>query len=118
VGHDKDIELPTTALLVVERGTGADPSTVDRFEIPFEPGASILDGLIWVRANIDPTLAFRYSCINANVCKECVILVDGKKEYACTARLKVGSTSLQPLPNKKRIRDLACETVPPKERLG
>jgi len=107
----------TTSVLVIERGVGDDPSTVDRFEIPFEAGASILDGLIWIRTHIDPSLAFRYSCINANVCKECVVLVDGKKDYACTARLKSGPINLQALPNKKRVRDLACETVPPKERL-
>ena len=43
--------------------------------------------------------------------------IDGKNAYACTERLKPGETVLEPLPNKRRIRDLACDTVPPKERL-
>ena len=87
------------------------------FEVPYEPGASVLDGLLWIREHVDPSLAFRYSCINANVCKECVIRVNGETTYACTARLGPGETLLEPLPNKRRLRDLACDTVPRKERL-
>lgn len=103
--------------LVIERGTGTEPSTRAHYEVPFETGASVLDGLIWIRTHVDSSLAFRYSCINANVCKECVIVIDGKKDYACTARLRSGEMILQALPNKVRIRDLACDTVPPKEQL-
>jgi len=106
-----------TSIVFIQRGVGSEPSTVQRFEIPFETGASVLDGLIWIRTNLDPTLAFRYSCINANVCKECVMLVNGKKDYACTARLQPGEMRLAALPNKTRVRDLACDTVPPRERL-
>ena len=72
---------------------------------------------MWIRENRDSSLAFRYSCISANVCKECVLLIDGKKGYACTERLQAGGMDIRPLPNTKLVRDLACETVPPKERL-
>lgn len=41
----------------------------------------------WIRAPIDHTLAIRYGCINANVCKTCMALVNGKVRYTCTARL-------------------------------
>ena len=44
--------------------------------------------------------------------------IDGKNGYACTERLKPGETVLEPLASKRRIRDLACDTVPPKERLS
>lgn len=104
------------ATLKVARG-GAMAATYERFEVPYQSGASILDGLIWIRENLDPTLAFRFSCISANVCKECVMRVDGRVGYACTERLKPGETILEPLPNKRIMRDLACDTVPPKERL-
>lgn len=106
-----------TATLRIARGTGEGATTVEAFNVPFTDGASILDGLIWIRENADASLAFRYSCISANVCKECVIHVDGENAYACTARLRPGTTALNPLPNKPRLRDLACATVPPKERL-
>lgn len=106
-----------TATLKIARGTGETGAIYETFEVPYEPGESVLDGLIWIREHLDPTLAFRYSCISANVCKECVMRVDGSVGYACTERLKPGETVLDPLPNKRILRDLACDTVPPKERL-
>ena len=79
----------------------------------------MLDGLIWIRAEGDPTLAIRYSCINANVCKECTVLIDGRVAYACTTRLVPDLVvTVEPLPGKKVLRDLVSETRPPKERLA
>ena len=45
------------------------------------------------------------------------MLIDGEVEYACTARLKEGTTTLGPLPKKALIRDLVTEIAPPDERL-
>jgi succinate dehydrogenase/fumarate reductase-like Fe-S protein len=87
------------------------------FEVPFEQGQTVLDGLRWIRAHRDPSLAIRYSCINANACKECMIQVDGKTVYACTTRLAEGEMALEPLPNKKLVKDLVTEIAPPDERL-
>ena len=105
-----------TAVLEIARGEGGQNSVWQRYEVPYEPGATVLDGLVWVREHLDPTLAFRYSCISANVCKECVMRVDGVNAYACTERLRPGPIRLEPLASKSRLRDLACDTVPPKER--
>ena len=89
----------------------------ESFEVPFEPGQTVLDGLRWIRVHRDPSLAIRFSCINANACKECMMQVDGKTVYACTTRLGEGEMTLEPLPNKKLIKDLATEIAPPDERL-
>ena len=43
--------------------------------------------------------------------------IDGETTYACTARLKPGAMTLEPLRNKRVIRDLVTDTVPPAERL-
>ncbi|MBT5312343.1 MAG: hypothetical protein HOL38_12260 [Verrucomicrobia bacterium] len=104
------------AILIIARGTSK-ANHAAQFEVPFSEGASILDGLMWIRENVDPTLAFRFSCINANVCKECVMRIDGKNRYACVERLKPGPTEIAPLASKALIRDLVCDTVPPAERL-
>jgi succinate dehydrogenase/fumarate reductase-like Fe-S protein len=103
--------------LLIRRGT---PGAQDwaRFEVPFEPGQTVLDGLRFVHTRHDPTLAFRYSCINANACKECMMRIDGKTVYACTARLEPREMRLEPLPNKALIRDLVTEIAPPDERLA
>lgn len=45
------------------------------------------------------------------------MLIDGEVDYACTARLKEGMTTLAPLPKKALIRDLVTEIAPPDERL-
>ena len=63
-----------------------------------------------------PTLAIRFSSINANACKECMIELDGKTVYACTARLEPREMRLAPLSNKPLVRDLVTEIAPPAER--
>jgi succinate dehydrogenase/fumarate reductase-like Fe-S protein len=105
------------ARLRVWRGSPGEAGRYEEFEVPFEPGQSVLDGLRWVRVHRDPTLAIRFSCINANSCKECMMRVDGKTVYACTARLAPREILVEPLPNKKLVRDLVTEIAPPEERL-
>ena len=105
--------------LNVQRGVGDGETRVQRYELPEGAAASLLDGLRWVREHLDDTLAFRYSCINANACKECMMEFDGKVVYACLARLQPGGEyDVAPLHNKARIRDLVSEIAPVKERLG
>ena len=107
------------ARLKVWRGTaGAQSQHYDEFAVPFADGATVLDALIWVRTHQDPSLAIRYSCINANVCKECLVAIDGVVDYACTTRLREDRVmTLDPLPGKPVLRDLVTETRPPRERL-
>jgi succinate dehydrogenase/fumarate reductase-like Fe-S protein len=106
-----------TARLHIQRGDGAGPSRVETFDVPFDPGHSLLDGLRWIRAALDPSLAIRFSCINANACKECMLQLDGKAVYACTERLRAGDMHVAPLPNKALVHDLVTEIAPRDERL-
>jgi succinate dehydrogenase/fumarate reductase-like Fe-S protein len=106
------------AKLKIRRGGAGDTGRWESHDVPFEPGQSVLDGLRWLRVHKDPTLAVRFSCINANACKECMIQIDGETVYACTARLEPREMTLTPLPNKKLIRDLVTEIAPPTERLN
>jgi succinate dehydrogenase/fumarate reductase-like Fe-S protein len=95
----------------------SDPERFETHEVPFEPGQTVLDGLRWIRVHKDPSLAIRFSCINANACKECMMRVDGKTVYACITRLTERSQQLEPLPNKQLVKDLVTEIAPPDERL-
>jgi succinate dehydrogenase/fumarate reductase-like Fe-S protein len=108
--------MTETATLKIWRGNERAQGRWERYEIPFERGQSVLDGLRWIRANRDPTLAIRFSCINANACKECMMELDGETVYACTARLEAREMTLSPLSNKKLVRDLVTEIAPPAER--
>jgi succinate dehydrogenase/fumarate reductase-like Fe-S protein len=106
-----------TARLHIQRGVAGAAAHTEVFEVPFEPGQSVLDGLRWIRATRDPSLAIRFSCINANACKECMLELDGKVVYACTQRLRAGDMHLAPLANKALVQDLVTEIAPRDERL-
>jgi succinate dehydrogenase/fumarate reductase-like Fe-S protein len=109
--------MTAMAQLKVWRGTDKASGHFETFWVPFEQGQSVLDGLRWIRANRDSTLAIRFSCINANACKECMMEIDGTTVYACTERLIEREMTVRPLPNKRLVRDLVTEIAPPAERL-
>lgn len=109
--------MSETAKLIIDRRAADGSVQPEAFEVPFEPGQSVLDGLRWIRVHRDPSLAFRYSCLNANACKECMMEVDGEVVYACLARLEPREIHLAPLSNKPFVRDLVTEIAPPAERL-
>ena len=105
------------AELNIFRGTDNIKPKFEKFTVPYQQGASILDALIWISDNVDESLSFRYSCINANACKECMMIIDGQVEYACLKKLQRSGSKLEPLPNKTLIKDLVTDIVPPKEKL-
>jgi succinate dehydrogenase/fumarate reductase-like Fe-S protein len=106
-----------TAPLKVWRGAAGEEGRFQAYDVPFEEGMSVLDALRWIRTHVDPGLAIRYSCINANACHTCMALVDGVVEYTCTARLRAAGATVAPLPKRPVIRDLVTDTLPPEERL-
>ena len=108
---------PIHALLRVQRGVPGEPERFDEFEVPYEPGMSVLDALIWVRSHVDSSLAVRYGCVNANACKTCMALVEGKVTYLCVAHMQTGGVTVEPLPSRSLIRDLVSDTVPDDEKL-
>lgn len=98
-----------TATLKVRRGESGQPERFEEFHVPYSEGMSVLDGLIWVREHLDPTVAIRYSCTNANSCKECVARIDGKNGYLCTARLHLEGSLIEPLGTRGLIRDTVVD---------
>jgi succinate dehydrogenase/fumarate reductase-like Fe-S protein len=108
--------MTSIAHLRIWRGDSADAGRWENYDVPFEPGQSVLDALRWIRTTHDPSLAIRFSCINANACKECMVEIDGGTHYACTQRLEPREMTVKPLPNKALVRDLVTEIAPPAER--
>ena len=43
--------------------------------------------------------------------------IGGETRYACTTPISAGEMLIEPLPNKRLIRDLITDTLPPDERL-
>jgi len=110
--------MSETAMLKIWRGSSQAEGRWETHAVPFEHGQSVLDGLRWIRSHQDPSLAIRFSCINANACKECMMELDGDTVYACTARLEPREMVLTPLSNKPLVRDLVTEIAPPAERFA
>lgn len=115
--HRVNLQVNLQVNLRIKRGAPGDALRFETHDVPFEPGQSVLDALRWVRAHVDPSLAIRYSCINANACKECMMRVDGKTVYACLAKLEAREMVIEPLPNKPLVRDLVTEVAPSDEEL-
>src|SRR5690625_2307484 len=105
-------------VLTIHRGVGDGPTYTEQYELSPENTHSLLDGLRWIHRNVDDSLAFRYSCINANACQECMLELDGEVVYACMERLKPGHRyNVKPLSHKARFRDLITQIAPAKEQL-
>lgn len=113
---DKSDALKTVRLKIA-RGTSEEEATYQDFDVTFEDGESVLDGLVRIRVTDDPSLAFRFSCFNANVCKECTMEIDGEVQYACIAKLKPGTMTINPLPGRRVLRDLVTDALPKREKL-
>ena len=107
----------STARLKVWRGRPGETGRYDEFDVPYEDGESVLDGLIRIRELHDPSLAVRFSCLNANVCKECTMVIDGVVGYACMVKLRPDVTQVDPLPTRPLIRDVVTDTLSRKERI-
>jgi succinate dehydrogenase / fumarate reductase iron-sulfur subunit len=70
-------------------------------------GPMILDALIWIKNNIDPTLTFRRSC-REGVCGSCAMNIGGTNTLACTkaaSEIK-GEVKIYPLPHQPVVKDL------------
>lgn len=70
-------------------------------------GPMILDGIIWIKNKIDPTLTFRRSC-REGICGSCAMNIDGTNTLACTkacADVK-GDVKIYPLPHMPVVKDL------------
>ena len=70
-------------------------------------GPMILDGLIKIKNEIDPTLTFRRSC-REGICGSCSMNIDGTNTLACTKGMDEvkGAIKIYPLPHMSVVKDL------------
>lgn len=81
---------------------------VDSFEVDLDRcGPMVLDAVIKIKNEIDPTLTFRRSC-REGVCGSCAFNIDGKNTLACTTRITdiEGDVRIYPLPHMPVVKDL------------
>jgi succinate dehydrogenase / fumarate reductase, iron-sulfur subunit len=70
-------------------------------------GPMVLDALIWIKNNVDPTLTFRRSC-REGICGSCSMNIDGTNTLACTKAMSdmSGAVRVYPLPHMAVVKDL------------
>ena len=87
--------------------TGANPRN-DTYEVDLDAcGPMILDALIKIKNEIDPTLTFRRSC-REGICGSCAMNIDGTNTLACLKDIDDvdGAVKIYPLPHMEVVKDL------------
>ncbi len=115
-------------IIRIHRGKGG---KYDDFDIEAAEGMTVLDLLFYIQENVDPSLAFRYSCRGA-ACGSCAVLANGLPVLACktplskltkpaengqvflpvSAEIPGGGILLEPAPYLPVIRDLVVDWEP------
>ena len=67
-------------------------------------GPMVLDGLIFIKDNLDRTLGFRRSC-REGICGSCAMNINGRNTLACLTPIE-DMTRIYPLPHMPILKDL------------
>ncbi|KAG1724477.1 iron-sulphar subunit protein of succinate dehydrogenase [Suillus lakei] len=73
-----------------------------------QTGPMVLDALIKIKNEVDPTLTFRRSC-REGICGSCAMNVDGQNTLACLCRIDRNpskNSKIYPLPHMYIVKDL------------
>ena len=81
---------------------------IDKYIIDLDKcGPMVLDAIIYIKNEIDPTLTFRRSC-REGICGSCAMNIDGTNTLACTKSTQSvkKAVKIYPLPHMKVAKDL------------
>ncbi|MGB5488221.1 MAG: 2Fe-2S iron-sulfur cluster-binding protein, partial [Lysobacterales bacterium] len=81
---------------------------IDSFEIDLDDcGPMVLDAVLKIKNEIDPSLTFRRSC-REGICGSCAMNIDGTNTLACTKPINSikGDVKINPLPHLQVVKDL------------
>src|SRR5207248_11659945 len=86
---------------------GKKPSIGTYYVDTHDCGPMVLDALIWIKNNIDPTLTFRPSC-REGVYGSCAMNIDGQNTLACTKSMHESKDGVKVsrLPHQPVVKDL------------
>ena len=79
------------------------------YEVPLSGRMSVHDCLLYVRENLDPSLAFFINC-KRGVCGRCTMRINGKPGLACVVEV-TGDFKVEPVKADGIIRDLWVESI-------
>ncbi len=87
------------------RESNENPRIDEYFVEKSKIGPMVLDALMFIKNNIDPTLTFRRSC-REGICGSCSMNVNGTNTLACLQPIDSSEIKVYPLPHMKVIKDL------------
>jgi succinate dehydrogenase / fumarate reductase iron-sulfur subunit len=117
VGRGKTWPRPAAARRITEfrvyrwnADDGANPRMDAYFIDRDDCAPMVLDGLMWLKDRVDPTLSFRRSC-REGVCGSCAMNIDGENTLACTRAMDDvrGPVTIRPLPHLPVVKDLVAD---------
>lgn len=91
----------------------SDDSRQRVFDVPRIEPMMVLDLLLSIQREQDPSIGFRYSC-RVGMCGTCTLRMDGRSVLACQTRLEHDrdDVRLDPLSGLPVVRDLIVDTKP------
>jgi succinate dehydrogenase / fumarate reductase iron-sulfur subunit len=114
IGKGKTFKAPAGAKRVREfriyrwnPDDGQNPR-IDTYEVDLDAcGPMVLDALIKIKNEVDPTLTFRRSC-REGICGSCAMNIDGGNTLACLKPIEEvkGPVKVHPLPHMAVVKDL------------
>ena len=81
------------------------------FQIPFEPGLTVLSALLYAKEKIDHSIAIRFSCRMAS-CGSCGMKINGVPKLACYTQVNEygnNTITVEPLDHYPLVRDLVTD---------
>ena len=85
--------------------------TFAEFKVPVQKWTTVLEAILFVKQNLDHSVAVRYSCRQAS-CGSCGMQINGKPSLACYTKiseLNSNVVTVEPMHNFPIIRDLAVD---------
>ena len=82
-------------------------------------GSMVLDALIKIKNEVDPTLTFRRSC-REGICGSCSMNIEGTNTLACLCPISAADTKthIYPLPHMYVLKDLGARRHPASQGLS
>ncbi len=116
ISKTPEVSLPVSSNSITLRISKFNPAndsspTFAEFKVPVQKWTTVLEAILFVKQNLDHSVAVRYSCRQAS-CGSCGMQINGKPALACYTKiseLHSNIVTVEPMYNFPIIRDLAVD---------
>ncbi len=94
----------------------AGPPSFQEYEVPLEPGMSVMNVITYIYENLDTSMSYYNSC-RIGKCLGCDMGINGENDYACTT-IADGDLTITPLAEYVTIKELLVDRDRPRRPAG